>query len=73
MYTTIATKQSVSYQRNRDYTKQFDWTCEMNCDLYNCYNEAKAKPAIGYMKFKKQNWDIFHPEFSHISDKNLRD
>ena len=21
----------------------------------------------------KQNWDIIHPEFSHLSDENLRD
>ena len=21
----------------------------------------------------KQNWDIIYPEFSHLSDKNLRD
>ena len=23
------------------------------------------------MKRMKQNWDIVHPEFSHLSDKNL--
>ena len=25
------------------------------------------------MKPMKQNWDIIYPEFSHLSDKNLRD
>ena len=25
------------------------------------------------MKRMKQNWDIVHPEFSHLSDKNLCD
>ena len=69
----MATKKSVSYRRNRDYTKQFDWTYDLNCDLYNCYKKAKENPAIGYMKRIKQNWDIIHPEFSHLSDKNLRD
>ena len=45
----------------------------MNRDLYNCYTKAKENLAIGYMKHMKQNWDIIHPEFSHLSDKNLRD
>ena len=45
----------------------------MNCDLYNCYTTAKENPAIGCMKPMKQNWDIIYPEFSHLSDKNLRD
>ena len=35
--------------------------------------KTKENPAIGYMKRIKQNWDIIHPEFSHLSDKNLRD
>ena len=25
------------------------------------------------MKRMKQNWDVIHPEFSHLLDKNLRD
>ena len=69
----MATKKSVSYRRNRDYTKQFDWTYDLNCDLYNCYTKAKENLAIGYMKRMKQNWDTIHPEFSHLTDKNLRD
>ena len=69
----MATKKSVSYRRNLDYTKKFDWTYGLNCDLYNCYNKTKANPDIRYMKRVKQNWDIIHPEFSHLSDKNLRD
>ena len=73
MYTTMDTKKLVSYQRNRDYPKQFDWTYDLNCDLYNCYTKAKENPPIGFMKHMKQNWVIIHPEFSHLSDKNLRD
>ena len=69
----MAMEKSVSYQRNCDYTKQFDWTYDLNCDLYNCYTEAKENPAIGYMKCMKQNWDIIHPEFSHLLGKNLHD
>ena len=69
----MATKMSVSYRRNRDYTKQFNWTYDLNCDLYNCYTKAKENLAIGYMKRMKQNWDTIHPEFSHLTDKNLRD
>ena len=69
----MANKESVSYRRNRDYTKQIDWTYDLNCDLYNCYTKPKENPAIGYMKRMMQNWDIIHLEFSHLSDKNLRD
>ena len=29
---------SVSYRRNRDYSKQFNWTYELNQGLYECYN-----------------------------------
>ena len=54
-------------------TKQLDWTYNLNRDLYNCYTKAKENLAIGYMKHIKQNWDIIHPEFSHLSGKNLRD
>ena len=46
MYAVMATKKSVSYRRNRGYTKQFDWTYDLNCDLYNCYAKAKKNPAI---------------------------
>ena len=69
----MATKMSVSYRRNRDYTKQFDWTYNLNCDLYNCYTKTKENLAIGYMKRMKHNWDTIHPESSHLTDKNLRD
>ena len=69
----MATKKSVIYRRNRDYTKQFDWTYDLNCDLYNCYTKAKENLAIGYMKRMKQNWDTIDPEFSHLTEKNLRD
>ena len=57
----------LTYRRNRDYTKQFDWTYDLNCDLYNCYTTAKENPAIGCMKPMKQNWGIIYPEFSHLS------
>ena len=53
MYTTIANKKSASYERNHDYTKQFDWTYDLNCNLYNCYTKAKENPAIRYMKYMK--------------------
>ena len=68
----MATKKSVSYQRNCNYIKQFDWTYDLNCDLCNCYMKAKENLAIRYIKHMKQNRDIIHPEFSHL-DKNLRD
>ena len=67
------TKKSVSYRRNPDYTKQFDWNYGLNCDTYKCYTQAKENPDIGYMKRMKQNWGTICPEFSHLSDKKLRD
>ena len=39
----------VSYRRNRDYSKSFAWTYELNKDLYKCYVKAKEDPKIGYM------------------------
>ena len=61
----MAIKKSVTYRKNRDYTKQFDWTYDLHCDLYNCYAKAKENPVIVYLKHMKQNWGIIHPEFSH--------
>ena len=29
MYATMATKMSVSYRKNSDYTKQFDWAYDL--------------------------------------------
>ena len=69
----MAIKKLVTYRKNRDYTKQFDWTYDLHCDLYSCYTKAKENPVIVYRKYMKQTWDIIHPEFSHLSDKNLRD
>ena len=34
---------------------------------------AKEDPRIGYMKRLKEKWDEIHPEYSFLSDKNLRD
>ena len=32
----------VNYRTSRDYAKWFDWTYELNCDLYHCHNKSKA-------------------------------
>ena len=63
----------TSYRRNRDYSKQFNWTYELKQDVYKCYLKAKEDPRLGYMKRMKRYWDEIHPELSHFSDKNLRD
>ena len=62
-----------SYRRNRDYTKQFDWTYDLKRDVYNCYLRAEEISKIGYMKRLKNYWDKLHSEFNFLSDKNLRD
>ena len=64
---------SISYRRNRDYTKSFKWTYELDKDLYQCYIKAKSDPRIGYMNRLKQYWDEKHPELNTFSSKNLRD
>ena len=66
------TQTTVSYRRNRDYSKQFNWTYELNKDLFKCYTDAKNEPGRGYMKRMKNAWDLLHPEFSHFNEKYLR-
>ena len=62
-----------SYRRNRDYSTHFNWTYDLKRDVYHCYLTAKEDPRIGYMKRLKEKWDEIHPEYSFLSDKNLRD
>ena len=62
-----------SYRRNRDYSRQFDWTYDLKRDVYNCYIKARENKSIGYMKRLKSYWDELHPGFAFLSDKNLRD
>ena len=63
---------SVSYRRNRDYSKHFVWTYELNTDLYKCYCKAREDPRIGYMARMKENWDAIHPELNYFNSKQLR-
>ena len=63
----------ASYRRNRDYSKQFAWTHELNEDLYKCYRKAKEDPSIGYINRLKNYWDKIYPQFSYLSSKRLRD
>ena len=63
----------VNYRRNRNYSKQFEWTYELNEDLHRCYNKARKDPRIGYMNRLKSYWDEIHPELSNFTSKNLRD
>ena len=62
-----------SYRRNRDYSTHFNWTYDLKRDVYRCYLMAKEDPRIGYMKRLKEKRDEIHPEYSFLSDKNLRD
>ena len=64
---------SVSYRRNRDYSKSFAWTYELNKHLYKCYVNAKEDPKIGYMNRLKEYCDKIHPELNCFPSKNLRD
>ena len=66
------TTTSVSYRRDRDYSKQFKWTYELNKDLYNCYTKARENPKKGYMKRMKVLWYDLHPELSYFNGKYLR-
>ena len=60
----------ASYRRNRDYSKQFTWTYELNEDLYKCYVKAKEDRRIGYMNRLKNYWDKIHPQLSFFTSKN---
>ena len=73
LHQTKRGRKKISYKRpNRNYAKQTRWTFEMNKDVYECYLQAERdKP--GYMKKLKALWDEIRPEYSHLSDKNLRD
>ena len=62
-----------SYRRNRDYSKQFEWTYELSEDLHRCYNKTRKDPRIGCMNRLKLYWDEIHPELSNFTSKNLRD
>ena len=64
---------AVSYRRKRDYTKQFDWTCELNNDFYKCYLRAKENKSLGYMTRMKNYWDEIYQEYSFLTSKLLRD
>ena len=72
MTSNTNTTTSVSYRRDRDYSKQFKWTYELNKDLYNCYTKARENPKKGYMKRMKVLWDDLHPELSSFKGKYLR-
>lgn len=63
----------ASYLRNRDYSRQFNWTEPLNDDILQCYIRAKSDPSKGYMKRMKNYWDELHPELSHFSVKQLRE
>ena len=72
MTSNTNTTTSVSYRRDRDYSKQFKWTYELNKDLYNCYTKARQNPKKSYMKRMKVLWDDLHPELSYFNRKYLR-
>ena len=71
----MSTKQntkSVSYRRNRNYAKHFEWTYELNRDVHRCYTQAKSYPRIGYIKRLKKYWDELHPDLNCFNEKQLR-
>ena len=71
----MSTKQnnkSVSYRKNRNYTKHFEWTYKLNRDVHRCCTQARSDPKIGYMKRLKKHWGEFHPDLSYFDEKQLR-
>ena len=63
---------ATSYRRKRDYSQHFEWSYELNCDVYKCYSKARENPNIGYMKRLKEEWGKLHPELAHFTQKQLR-
>ena len=64
---------AVLYRRNRDYSKQFECTYELNEELNKYYKKSKEDPRIGCMKSMKKFWDEIHPELAFFTSKNPRD
>ena len=62
----------MSATGERDYFKQFNWTYELNQDLYKGYTEARKVPKKGYMARMKKMWDELHLELNHFTEKYLR-
>ena len=60
--TTNQKTRSPSYRRNRDYANHFEWTYELNRDIYQCYLKARQIPTISYVKRMKNYWDELHPD-----------
>ena len=60
-------QKSASYHQNRDYSKQFEWTYELNEGHHRCYNKAREDPRIGYTNRLKSYWDKIHPEISKFT------
>ena len=71
MATKLATK-NVSVRRNRDYSIKFDWTENLNKDLYQLYKDARSAKQLGYMQRLKQLWDAKFPMHCHLKKKQLR-
>ena len=67
------TSRKSSYRRNRDYSKSFKWTYDLDKDLYECFTKSKSDPRIGFINQMKQFWDEKHPELSSFTSRNLRD
>ena len=62
----------VSYRKNRNYTKHFEWTYKLNRDVYRCYTQARSDPETGYIKYLKKYWGEFHYDLSYFDEKQLR-
>ena len=43
----------LTYRGNRDYSKSFKWTYNLDKDLYECHTKSKSDPRIGYMNQMK--------------------
>ena len=63
---------ATSYRGKRDYFQHFEWSYELNSDVYKCYSKPRENPKIGYMKRLKEEWDKLHPEIAYFTQKQLR-
>ena len=53
----MSTKQNtklVSYRRNRDYTKHFEWTYKLNRDVYRCIQYSAIIALLDYNNALKE-------------------
>ena len=41
---------ATSYRQKCNYSQHFEWSYELNCEVYKCYRKARENHKIGLRK-----------------------